>query len=135
KTVQLYPEQGGLLFRVIDQGPWRATVWFLRNYPNAGIALLLLSLQLLFYYALALAGLRLLPKSIRLLLLWVVLYFALVSGGPAGLARYRVPIMPLVCISAGIAIASKSKKTHAEKSEPTTASSARVLKPGIPARD
>lgn len=105
KVVRLYPESGGLLTRVVDQGAVRAIFWLVRQYPVTVAALLLLGTQLISYYSLALVGLREVPFDMGVLFAWIVLYFVLVSGGPAGLARYRVPIMPLVCISAGVAIA------------------------------
>ncbi|HEV1995558.1 MAG TPA: hypothetical protein VGR03_14600, partial [Candidatus Acidoferrum sp.] len=115
KTVRLYPEDGGLLSRVIDQGPFRATLWLIRNYPFTMVMLFLLGTQLIVYYILALAGLRRLPMHARVFFAWTALYFVLVSGGPAGLARYRVPIMPLICISAGVAVAYWTAKTAPQK--------------------
>ena len=65
-----------------------------------------LSLLLLFYYALALVGiLRCKPRwSAYILLILASGYFVFVAGGAAGMARYRYPVMPMVCIFAGYGI-------------------------------
>jgi hypothetical protein len=39
------------------------------------------------------------------LLITIVVYFAVLSGGPMATGRYRHPIMPIVCIFAGYALA------------------------------
>jgi len=67
-----------------------------------------------------LAGLRRLPAEISAFFVSVAVYFILVSGGPIATARYRSPFMPLICISAGVAIANwpeKSKSTIAKLSD------------------
>ena len=65
------------------------------------------------YYIFAVAGLRQLPLDATLVLLALFLYFVLISGLPGAVVRYRVPIMPLVCISAGLGIAHWRSKTVA----------------------
>jgi hypothetical protein len=105
KTLRLYPESGGLLSRTVDQGLFRAAVWLVRQYPEALLGLIVLGIQLLLYYVFAAMGLRLLPLETTVILIFLVVYFMLVSGFPADGLRYRMPIMPLVCISAGVAVA------------------------------
>lgn len=104
KPLGLYREGSGLFSRITDEGMIKSTWWFIRSNPAGGVALIILGTQLALYYLLAIWGLFHLPLEPRVLLMWTLLYLILVSGGPAGLARYRVPIMPLVCVSAGIAI-------------------------------
>jgi len=103
-AVHLYPEGGGLLSRTVDQGFYRGMTWLIRQYPVVGLAFVLLGIQLLLYYAFALLGLRQLPFAMGCFFVLVVLYFVLISGGPIANGRYRAAIMPLVCISAGVAI-------------------------------
>ena len=114
KALRLYPEEGGLLTRTFDQGFMRAMLWLFQHYPIAAVAFPLMAFQLLVYYAFAAAGFTKLPTEIRCLFAAIILYFVLISGFPGSVARYRVPIMPLLCISAGIAIVSRSKKALAE---------------------
>lgn len=114
KILRLYPEHGGLLVRTVDQGYARAVIWLVQKYPSAGVALLLLGVQLAIFYALALAGLRRIPLDVALSFLFMALSFLLLSGGPGAVPRYRTPMMPLVCISAGTAVASwKERKNSA----------------------
>lgn len=119
KVVRLYPESGGLSSRAVDQGLFWATLWLIWQYPIAAAVLLLLGAQLILSYALGLMGLRRLPLDVAVLLVFLVCYFLLVSGGPAGAARLRTPIMPLVCIMAGVALAD----WRAKKREMTPGSS------------
>ncbi len=114
KTVRLYPESGGLLSRAVDQGVLRAVLWLIRQYPFAAGALVLLGAQLILYYVLGMLGLRRLPFEVSVLFVWISLYFVLVSGIPAATARFRMPVMPLLCISAGHAIARWRQKGHQE---------------------
>lgn len=105
KVLRMYPERGGLMARSLDQGYAGALVWLARNHPVAVVALVGLGLQLLVYYGLAIAGLRLMTRDVALPLVFLILAFAACSGGPGALARYRAPMMPLVCVSAGVALA------------------------------
>jgi 4-amino-4-deoxy-L-arabinose transferase-like glycosyltransferase len=105
KLFRLYPESGGLLYRAVDQGPLRSALWLVRQYPIAALAVLLLGLQLGLYYILALVGLCRIPGQMGALFLALIFYFVLISGGPMSQARFRAPIMPLVCIAAGVAMA------------------------------
>jgi hypothetical protein len=105
KLLRRYPENGALLSRSLDQGLFRALLWFVRQYPETALALPLLGTQLLLYYFLGLAGLLRLPIEVTALLIWLTGYFVFMSGSSAAVARFRMPIMLMVCISAGAAIA------------------------------
>jgi hypothetical protein len=110
KTVRLYPKCGGLLSRTLDQGFYRAVLWLFRQYPVTVVMVPLLIAQLLLYFTLALAGLRRLSVELSFLFAALILYFVLVSGVPAAVSRYRMPIMPLICITAGVALATWKMK-------------------------
>lgn len=105
KLMRQYPEQGGLLSRGIDQGLIQAALWLVRKYPAAAIALPLLGSQLLFYYSFGLIGLRWLTVESSALFVFVAAYLVLASGSSLAVARYRMPIMPLVCVTAGAGLA------------------------------
>ncbi len=109
QTVKLYPEHGGLLVRTIDQGFSQALIWLMRQYPIVGMTFVLLGIQLVLYYVLALLGVRYLPLAVGSFFASLALYFILVSGGPLASGRLRAPIMPLVCISASVSIAKWSE--------------------------
>ena len=101
----LYPKFGSPISRELDHGFVHTAGWLLREYPFTTIALPLMLLQLLFYYFFAFVGLRRIPFEAAFFFCAIFAYFVLVSGTPGAVARYRVPIMPLVCICAGVAIA------------------------------
>jgi hypothetical protein len=104
KSFGLYPEKGGLLSRMQDEGILRGVLWLFRQYPAAAVIFPLLGGQLMAYYLLAIAGLRRFPFAAILFLVVVVAYFVVVSGFPAAVARYRAPIMPVISICAGTGI-------------------------------
>jgi 4-amino-4-deoxy-L-arabinose transferase-like glycosyltransferase len=115
KPLNLYREGSGLLSRLSDEGLIKSTWWFIRSNPAGGVLLVVLGAQLALYYLFGLRGLFHIPTEPRMLLIWLLLYLILVSGGPAGLARYRLPIMSLVCIAAGAGIAGKRKSIALQK--------------------
>lgn len=105
----LYPRAESRISSMLTQGYFQATLWLVREYPITAIAIpLMLGLTLL-YYLFALIALRHVPLSAAFFLVAVCTYFILASGIPAAQARYRAPIMPLVCVGAGIGIASRTK--------------------------
>ena len=111
--LKLYPKVGSPISRELDHGFVHTAGWLLREYPVTAIALPLMLLQLLLYYVFAIKGLRRIPSEVAVFFCAVFSYFVLVSGMPAAVARYRAPIMPLVCICAGIAIAAwKTRKAN-----------------------
>jgi uncharacterized membrane-anchored protein len=105
QAVHLYPERGGLMARTVDLGFYGGMMWLMRHHPIVGIVFLLLGIQLLLYYVLALLGVRQLPLAVGCFFGFVALYFVLLSGGPIACGRYRAPVMPLVCIPAAVTIA------------------------------
>jgi 4-amino-4-deoxy-L-arabinose transferase-like glycosyltransferase len=129
KVLRMYPEHGGLMVRSVDQGYARALVWLAQTYPAAILALVVLGVQLVVYYGLAVLGILRMPREFALVLVLLVLSFAACSGGPGALARYRAPMMPLVCISAGVAVAAWRAKTTLRSGN------AAASAPGIQDRD
>jgi hypothetical protein len=111
RDLGMYPDSRNPLLIQLDKGLLPALLWLFHQYPIVTALLPLMMLQLLLYYAFAVMGLRRMPFAIAFLFCALFLYFVLVSGYPAAMSRYREPVMPLVCISAGVAIAKwKSKK-------------------------
>jgi 4-amino-4-deoxy-L-arabinose transferase-like glycosyltransferase len=120
KVFRLYPDQGGLLARVQNEGYARATLWLLENYPVTMFLLPLLAAQMALYYALAVLGLRRAAPAVKATLVVIVFYFVLISGTPAAVARYRVPLMPLACVCAGAALAQYQAKRAKARSVAAT---------------
>jgi 4-amino-4-deoxy-L-arabinose transferase-like glycosyltransferase len=115
RDLGMYPDSSNPLVAKLDQGLVRATLWLLQQYPVTAVLIPLMTIQLLLYYALALAGVRHMPFEIGLFFCALFLYFVVVSATPAATSRYRVPIMPLVCISAGVAIANWRSRAEITK--------------------
>jgi 4-amino-4-deoxy-L-arabinose transferase-like glycosyltransferase len=101
----LSPGNRALLAANLDRGFLAGPMWLIRQRPIIAIVVLVMMLQLLVYYLLALASLRSLAPEIRIFFIMLYLYFVLVSGFITAGTRLRAPIMPVVCIAAGIAIA------------------------------
>jgi hypothetical protein len=110
RSAGIYPDSSNPLAPKLDQGFIPAAFWLFQQYPVTAILIPLMTLQLLLYYALALAGLRRMPFETGFLFCALFLYFVLVSATPAAMSRYRAPVMPLVCISAAVAIAEWKNK-------------------------
>lgn len=105
RIIGLYPQGGGLMNRLQNEGFVAAVIWLVRTNPLTAFLLPLLALQLAVYYMLALFGLRRLNLSVRITWLALGAYFVMICGMPGAVARYRGPLMPMVCICAGAAIA------------------------------
>lgn len=85
-----------------------ALFWtILRTHFAVVFVSVLLYVLLVLYYGLALWGwLRQQTKnSAAILLLLTAFYLIFVAGGAAGMARYRYPVLPIVCIFAGMGLA------------------------------
>lgn len=121
RSAGIYPDSTNPLSFKLDQGFIRATLWLFQQYPLSAALIPIMVVQLFSYYALALVGLRRMPFEAGFLFCALFLYFVLVSATPAAMSRYRVPVMPLVCISAGVTIADwKNKKPDITKAARVT---------------
>ncbi len=49
---------------------------------------------------------------VAMVLLGAVAYFLVVSGGPIGYSRFRHPMMPMICIFAGVGLVSERRSGH-----------------------
>jgi hypothetical protein len=108
KIFKKYPAVGGLLGTVNDAGILHALNFLRSRYPFSFYTLVCFALMLLAYMILAVSGVALAWREGRIatvLLITIVVYFAVLSGGPMATGRYRHPIMPIVCIFAGYALA------------------------------
>lgn len=108
KLFNLYPKQGGLLGMLVDQGVVRTMeVLFLTRplvFWSNLVVLPLLVLNLL-GACVVLFSKRLMRDPCVLTALLIGTYYLVISGGPAALARFRHPAMPIVSILAGYGIA------------------------------
>jgi len=105
--------------RVVHAGPLDAALHILRTDPLRATVMVILELWLLALYLLAVKGtVRAgLPRFVRMLLIGTSLYFITVSGGVQAVGRYRMPVMPLVCVLAGAGLACKQKQARMQSIE------------------
>lgn len=104
KIFRLLPQRTGLVAYSQDRGVTHSAVNILRSYPAAGATLALLEVWLLIYYFLAVRGMPRLAGDVSFFLISLVSYLVLVAGGPIAIARYRMPIILLLCIPASLNI-------------------------------
>ena len=82
--------------------------------PVAALAWLLLGAANAALFALAAFGLtsQRVPAAPRALLAGCVLYFAIAGGGPWSQSRFRAPVMPMVCVLAGLTLAQRVARRY-----------------------
>lgn len=110
KLFKLYKEGGGQLGAIHDRGLISVSVdLFKRNalflWSNVVLALYLFAV--LGFAVVAVAQRMVRTKTGVLLLFWVLIYLIMISGGPQSHSRFRHPIMPVLCILAGVGIAQR----------------------------
>jgi 4-amino-4-deoxy-L-arabinose transferase-like glycosyltransferase len=107
KLYGLYPTSGGLLSLIVTAGLINGLTHLLQSHPLAIALLILLGLVLATSYVLAIRGLagrlHLKDPAVALLLASAV-YLVAIAGGPAGLNRFRHPVMPIICAFAAVGL-------------------------------
>ena len=104
KLFRRYPQSGGLLGVIIDEGLWHTVTRLPKERPGVFWTSLLLGALLILY--LALAGAAILARrgfannTQVVIILCVVVYFLVLSGGPNSLGRFRHPLMPFISLLA-----------------------------------
>lgn len=110
KLFGAYPQRGGLLGRVVDDGMLATIQYVWKEHRTVLLLEALLGALLVGLYLLAVRGVMMTrPRSARAWLVCVALggYLWFASGGPHSLSRFRHPIMPLLCVVAGTGLASR----------------------------
>ena len=100
-----YSWSGGLLGQLLDQGLFVTFKGFAGTMPISFFALLTLT-GLYLVVSLCSGVVALVHKGFpygisTTAILCILAYYLLVSGGPVGYHRFRLPIMPLVCVFSG----------------------------------
>ena len=100
-----YAWRGGLLGQILDQGLFVTFTGFARTMPGFFFGFLtLLALYLVVSFGSAVVALfhKGFPYGVSTVaILFIMAYYLLVSGGPVGYHRFRLPIMPLICVFSG----------------------------------
>jgi len=116
QLLNLYPQDEEMPHRILNEGILHSFVRVLKIHPGVTATMAFFEVTLLVLYAFALYGIiRGRGKRISLfLLIGVSLYFLLISGGAQAVGRYRLPIMPEICLLAGGGFAAYRAKKRAE---------------------
>lgn len=104
KFFGFYPARGGLLSYALDHGMVSTIQYLQQNKPLVFWSNVLFGMLLGLYYFLAFGGIThgfRREKCGTIILIGLLLYFLLLSGGPISLHRFRHPMMPMLCIFAG----------------------------------
>ena len=108
-----YPVDGAMPHRIINEGVMLSLERLFVIHPEVTIVMALLEAFLLLLYLFAVwACLR---SGVQNLGMWTIVlisaYFLMISGGAQAVGRYRLPVMPLLCILAagGIVLVYKNK--------------------------
>lgn len=109
REIGAYPIDRAL---TLDNGYFATFMWLIRLHKIAAVLVPVMALQLMFYYALAIAGVRRAPSPFPLLLVGLFVYFVLVSGFLTAGGRLRAPIMPFICVFAGWTLSRWSSVTR-----------------------
>lgn len=115
------PGSAGSGLSLLMQGRWRdAAGYFLGKGPAYGLVFFLQLAQILCYYALAATALRRpgAPRGVGLVVA-LSLCLLLLSGGGHGNSRYRAPLVPAICVLAGIGLARRSGSAETTSCMPT----------------
>ncbi len=112
QLLDAYPPPGSMPRRIVNEGVAKSALRVFFVHPGVTIVMVFFEGFLLLVYVLAIRGLmsanRITPAI--LMIVGVVTYFLLVSGGAQAVGRYRAPIMPLLCVFAGGGIVHSRKR-------------------------
>lgn len=117
QLLHLYPQDRQMPQRILNQGIISSLARVMRTHPGVTIIMGWFELILLLLYALAMCGIfRSRAERVPLsLLIGIALYFLLISGGAQAVGRYRLPVMPEICILAAGGLAVLNAKSGAQR--------------------
>ena len=98
-----------------DHGLWTAFTRLARGHPTllvGSLAFLVVVVIQLSLFALGVVRVWRTRTLVAMVLLGAVAYFLVVSGGPIGHSRFRHPMMPIICIFAGVGLVSERRSGH-----------------------
>lgn len=110
-----YPPADTMPHRILNQGIVTSIHQAFLAHPVVALTMLLLEVFLLILYAFAIRGFfAAMRNPMTWMLIGIALYFLLISGGAQAVGRYRIPVMPELCILAagGFALRAKKLRSH-----------------------
>ena len=124
----LYRMGGGLFGRILDEGPLKAISQNAVGHPAvfwSNLALLPLLLLDIWCALLVIVSPSRRRDACVIALSLTAAYFVMISGGPAGLGRFRHPVMPIVCVLAGYGLMAGREERHRRRHAGNRSSSAK----------
>jgi hypothetical protein len=104
-----YPSPESMPRRILNEGIAKSIRRVVLDHPGITLLMCVFEGFLLALYALAILGLWHAPQNriAGFTLLGIALYFLLIAGGAQAIGRYRLPVMPILCLfaAAGISVA------------------------------
>ena len=103
QLLNAYPADGPMPRRIVNEGILVSAIRVLQTHPAVALLMALMEGALLLFYLLAIRGSFSATgnRPAIFALAGVAIYFLLVSGGAQAVGRYRLPVMPELCILAG----------------------------------
>jgi hypothetical protein len=99
-----YSRHHGLFGQILDQGLFGTIKYFAATMPLFFSMMTIMGIYLVVLWSFAAMGLfhRGFPHGIStIVLLFVLAYYLVVSGGPVGFHRFRHPMMPIISVFSG----------------------------------
>ena len=110
-----YPRSGGALGHLVQRGLVRGAYDFAKAFPLAFWMSVVAALVLLPLVVLPLAAIARGPGARGIALLAIAAYFVIISGGPPGSSRFRVPIVPILIVMSAFAVRRRDKNAVREE--------------------
>jgi hypothetical protein len=106
--------------RILDKGIVNSIRRMILNHPGVTLLMSVFEVVLVVLYALAVRGLCNQPHNriAAATLLGIAVYFLLISGGAQAVGRYRLPVMPILCLFAAAGIPLSHKKQMRDPKAP-----------------
>ncbi|WP_263360107.1 glycosyltransferase family 39 protein [Acidicapsa ligni] len=117
-----YPSDHAMPRRVLNEGILHSLIVVIALHPAVAATMCVLEGILLLLYVLSVIGIGKgsADRYCLAVLIGVAMYFLLISGGAQAVGRYRLPIMPVICVLAAGGITTlQSKKRGVSTTDPT----------------
>lgn len=106
QLLDAYPNPESMPRRILNEGIAISIKRILLAHPEVMLVMILCEALLLILYGFAIRGLTYCPSNslAACTLLGVAVYFLLIAGGAQAIGRYRLPVMPILCLFAAAGI-------------------------------
>jgi hypothetical protein len=117
QMLNAYPRDDSTPHRILNEGIFTSLYRLIQAHPTLTVTMAVFEIFLLLLYLFAIRG-CFIPNANRLAILTLIcfaLYFLLISGGAQAVGRYRLPVMPELCVLAagGLSYLANKKKSEA----------------------